>query len=388
MHGENDAVVLLTQATMGNPMHASTFFAAMAIVVGAFPVVAAVPPTPGPAVGGIVFSRAQLNADGTTRSSRLWVKAPATDARALTPDSDHEENHAASWSPLGTRLAFQRTHLTSGQEGPSAIFTVGTAGSGPQRATMGAGNFLTPAWGPGNTIAFVSRYRDHDCLAVVDADSHRQRDLFCAPAPARIALPVWSNDGRSILIHAGYYTGSLEPLWRSIVYRINASTGAPDVLGDRVLDEPRFLEFSPDGRRGIYSDVYTTEMFVLDFASGAMTSIGNGYAPRWSPDGKRIAFTREYFDYSGPEFRYYEPLYVMDANGANERRITLSRLANHAYTAVDWSADGRRLLVNRRTYLDPSLTITRYSVRMVDIGTRAVTTLTDGEAEPGAWFQR
>jgi hypothetical protein len=78
----------------------------------------------------------------------------------------------------------------------------------------------------------------------------------------------------------------------------------------------------------------------------------------------------------------------MDADGSNERRITLSRLADHAYTAVDWSADGRRLLVNRRIYLDPSLTITLYSLRMVDVGTRAVTNLTDGQAEPGAWLQR
>jgi Tol biopolymer transport system component len=127
---------------------------------------------------------------------------------------------------------------------------------------------------------------------------------------------------------------------------------------------------------------------VLDFASGEMTSVGSGYAPRWSPDGRRIAFTREYFDYSGPEFRYYEPLYVMDANGTHERRITLSRLADHAYTAVDWSADGRRLLVNRRIYLDPSLTITAFSLRLVDLDTRVVTKLADGRAEPGAWFQR
>jgi len=370
-------------------MHASAFFAAMATVVCAFPIVAsAAPPLPRRIVDAVVFSRAQLDADGTTRSSRLWIQPAGGDARALTPDADHQQNNVASWSPRGTQLAFQHTVTTSGTDIHTAIFIVEPNGAGLRLATAGRGDYLTPVWGPANTIAFVTRYRSHDCLSVLDVDSHQQRDLFCTPSPARIARPVWSADRSSILISAGYYTGSLEPLWRSLVYRIDAGTGAPTLLGDRVLDEPRFLEFSPDGTRGIYSDVYTTEMFVLDFASRSMTSIGSGYAPRWSPDGRRIAFTREYFDYSGPEFRYYEPLYVMDADGANEQRITLSRLANHAYTAVDWSADGRRLLVNRRIYLDPSLTITGFSVRMVDIGTHTVTTLTDGQADPGGWFQR
>ena len=192
----------LTSPSMGHPMQVSAFLAAMAIVVGASPVAAA-PPPPLHLAEAIVVSRAQLNADGTTRSSRLWIKEPAIDPLALVPDADHEENNLASWSPRGTHLAFQRTHITSNPDGQSAIFTIGANGFGLRRATMGRGNFLTPAWGPTNAIAFVTRYPNHDCLSMVDAESHRQRDLFCAPAPAQIARPVWSTDGRSILIHAG-----------------------------------------------------------------------------------------------------------------------------------------------------------------------------------------
>ena len=88
---------------MGHPMHASAFLAAMAIVVGASPIAAAAPPPPLHLAEAIVFSRAQLNADGTTRSSRLWLKVPGMDARALVPDANHEQNNAASWSPTGTR---------------------------------------------------------------------------------------------------------------------------------------------------------------------------------------------------------------------------------------------------------------------------------------------
>jgi Tol biopolymer transport system component len=371
-------------------MHASTLFSAAALLLAlADPARAeAVLPASSVSPGTMVFSRAQLNSNGTDRSSSLWMKTPAVAPSRLTVVADHEFNGAGSWSPRGTRIAFQRGSAAADAADRFDIFSVDPQGRQAQQLTSGFGNFVTPAWGPGNRIALIAKYRRHDCLSIVEADGHHQRDLFCAPSPAEIARPVWSADGQSIFIHAGYYTGSLEPLWRSLAYRVDARTGAAFVLTDRVLDEPRFLEFSPDGSRGIYSDVWTNDMQRIDFNSGALMPLGQGYAPRWSKDGRRIAFTREVFDFSQPQFHYYEPLFVMDADGGNVRRITLSRIDNHAFTAAQWAADGRHVLVNRRIYLDPSLTITRHAIRIVDIDTRVVTPVADGYAEPDAWFGR
>ncbi|WP_159015643.1 TolB family protein [Cognatiluteimonas profundi] len=371
-------------------MHAPTVFSAMALLLAlaAPAAVDAASPASGAPPGWIVFSRAQLNADGTQRSSSLWLATPATAARRLTPLADHEYNASGSWSPRGTRIAFQHGSMAANGTDRFDIFSVDPLGHQLLQLTSGSGNFVTPAWGPGNRIALVSKYRHHDCLSIVEADGHHQHDLFCPPSPAEVARPVWSADGRSIFIHAGYYTGSLEPFWRSLAYRVDARTGAPFVLTDRVLDEPRFLEFSPDGSRGIYSDVWTNAMQLIDFNTGRLKSLGRGYAPRWSSNGSRIAFTREVFDFSQPQFHYYEPLFVMDADGSHVRRVTQSRIDNHAYTAAQWSADGVHVLVNRRVYLDPSLTITRHSMRIVNVDTRVVTPVADGYAEPGAWFER
>lgn len=371
-------------------MQASTLFSAAALLLAlAAPIaVDAASPATGVLPGSIVFSRAQLNADGTGRSSSLWLVTQATTTRRLTPLADHEYNASGSWSPRGTRIAFQHGSTTPNGNDRFDIFTVDPLGHQLRQLTSGSGNFVTPAWGPGNRIALVSKYRHHDCLSIVEADGHHQHDLFCPPSPAELARPVWAADGRSIFIHAGYYTGSLEPYWRSLAYRVDARTGAPFVLTDRVLEEPRFLEFAPDGSRGIYSDVWTNTMQLIDFNTGRLKPVGRGYAPRWSVNGSRIAFTREVFDFTQPQFHYYEPLFIMDADGSHVRRITQSRIDNHADMAAQWSVDGVHVLANRRIYLDPSLTITRYAMRMIDVDTRSVMPVTGGYAEAGAWFER
>jgi len=373
-------------------MHASCLRQAIAIMLASAAVAAvdAAPPSypPQPRDGAIVFTRAQLNADSTLRSSSLWLTARSgSSVRALTPTFDGIHDSSGSWSPTGTRIAFERGSATSASNDRYDIYTVDRRGERLRQLTSGLGNFQTPAWGPGNRIAFVSKYDDRHCLSIVEANGRRQYDLFCPPSPAQLMRPIWSSDGASLYIAAGYYVGSLEPLWRSLAYRVDAATGAAQVLSDLVLGEPLHLEFAPDGNRGIYSDVFVSEMAIIDFATDQVTPIGNGYAPRWSKDGRRIAFTGEVFE-DAPEFRYYEPLYVMDADGTHVRRITRARIDNHAYTAVDWSDDGVHVLTNRRVFLDPSLTIPRVALRIVDVETSAVTALPEGVAEPGAWFER
>jgi Tol biopolymer transport system component len=63
-----------------------------------------------------------------------------------------------------------------------------------------------------------------------------------------------------------------------------------------------------------------------------------GYAPSWSPDGRRIAFVRD-------------GLLVMNADGSGERE--LSSAAVNLDDAPAWSPDGRRIafVANKRLYV-------------------------------------
>jgi Tol biopolymer transport system component len=152
------------------------------------------------------------------------------------------------------------------------------------------------------------------------------------------------------------------------------------------MDWPLRLEFSPGGHRGIYADTVPWDLLQVNFTTGESRVIGWGYAPRWSRNGQRIAYTGETYEME-PEFRYYNPLYVVNADGTGTRRVTASRTPDHAYMAAAWSKDNVHVVATRRTWADVSLTIPRDALRIVNVDSRVVLSLPSGSAEAGAWFE-
>ena len=370
---------------MNNPLHRAAVALLLACATGISMNTAAAATS----TSAIVYTHRQVATDGTLANSSLALTSPAGTTRTLTPTATTTIDDGATWSPDGTRIAFEHGAPRFGGTLHFDIYSLDKRTRTLRRLTYSAADATSPAWGPRNRIALVTKYRTRSCVSVIE-ESGREHDLFCPPSPAELMHPVWSADGSRIFVQAGYYTGSLEPLWRSLAYRIDATTGAAFVLDDRVLEESAQLEFAPDGSRGIFSNTYpyVAPLTRVDFATHALHALGDGYEPRWSHDGRRIAFTGEVYDTTSTGVRYYEPLYVMNADGSNVRRLTISRTDNHAYTAAQWSKDNVHVLANRRDYLDPSLTVPRFGLRIVNADTRSLRSLPEGYAEPGAWFER
>ena len=121
-----------------------------------------------------------------------------------------------------------------------------------------------------------------------------------------------------------------------------------DITRIRFISDP---QLSPDGRRVAFvvttlsedQDEYLSNIWVVDTAGGEPRRFTTGpkrdTAPRWSPDGSRLAFVSERVP------KQKAQLYVMPADGGEPARLT--ELRNGAAHPV-WSPDSTRLaLVSR-----------------------------------------
>jgi dipeptidyl aminopeptidase/acylaminoacyl peptidase len=103
------------------------------------------------------------------------------------------------------------------------------------------------------------------------------------------------------------------------------------------------LEVSPDGRTILFDlvgDIYT-----VPITGGKATRLTSGMPfdvqPRYSPDGKSIAFVS---DRNGSD-----NLWIMDADGRNPRGIT--KMERRQFLSPEWTPDGKYIVVSRNAAL-------------------------------------
>ena len=116
-----------------------------------------------------------------------------------------------------------------------------------------------------------------------------------------------------------------------------------DITRIRWIADPHI---SPDGRRVAFvvttlsedRDEYLSSVWMVDTGSGEPRQFTNGpkrdTAPRWSPDGTRLAFLSE------REGKKKAQLYVMPADGGEPTRLTDVK---NGVADPAWSPDGTRL---------------------------------------------
>lgn len=97
--------------------------------------------------------------------------------------------------------------------------------------------------------------------------------------------------------------------------------------------------------------------------------------PRWSPDGTKIAFTKE----------GYDGLYVMNANGSNKEALITSSGVGYMF---QWSADSKEILVRDTRWEEQNGNIKRLHAAWAVNATSGTTTRLSYDAEymqPAAW---
>ena len=165
-------------------------------------------------------------------------------------------------------------------------------------------------------------------LAIMDQDQANHR--FLTDGSYLVLTPRFSPNSQKIT-YMSYMTRNSPR-----VYIFDIETGHQEIVGEfpGMTFAPRF---SPDGKKIIMSyadpDVGNSEIYILDLVTRISSRITNSSAidvsASFSPDGKKIVFNS---DRSGRRH-----LYVAESNGKNLKRI--SREGGSYYTPV-WSPRG------------------------------------------------
>ncbi len=266
--------------------------------------------------------------------------------------TDGSMNSNPTWSRDGTRIAF----FSVPNGGTSAQLVVVTA-DGAIRRVLSSGLETTPEglplvggpyWAPdGSAIAYL-RIRDQtEEIDVVSLDGSAPRVLVTgAPLGAN---PAWKPDGSALA-----YCGSPDGVRRAVYLVAVPGNSTPQQLsqalsGDLVCPD---VAWSPDGRTLAYrrgTDDGPTggiRVWLLDANGRNERRLTDSNAvemnPLWSPNGDRIAFGRRVGQdrsNGAPTFQ----LVIVDPDGRNE--VAINGIAALWYGSWAWSPDGHQLLV-------------------------------------------
>ena len=276
----------------------------------------------------VAYTVTTIDSVRDTRDSDVWMVKWSGD-RTIRVTSSPEDEGNPHWSPDNRHLSFVsgRFEAKGGQ-----IWLLDRAGGEAQRLTDLKGGVADYAWSPdGTRIALLSHDAD-------PADPVPDSVKGKSPKPIVLDRYTFKRD------YDGYLSHRRDHIW---ILDVASKKATQLTTGDFDDSAPRW---SPDGKRlafvssrlGADPDrTNNSDIFVVDATPGATpvqltTWAGPDVGPAWSPDGNEIA----YLQGSEPKYVAYSQnlISVVSSRGGAPRH--LASTLDRDVSDLSWSADG------------------------------------------------
>jgi hypothetical protein len=250
-----------------------------------------------------------VDEDCFAENFHLETVNPDGSSRAGVPNPfASSRNSDPAWSPDGVRLAYNEDYV---------VATIKPDGS-DHHNFFSQSTDETPSWSPdGTKIVYIGETTASVGISTMNADGTGRADTGQSGA-----APVWSPDGSRVAFWAGPFSGNSE------IYVMDWATNAVTDISNNVAADMS-PDWSPDGSRIAFStnrdgnfEIYTMKPDGSDVTRVTSNSRPDR-TPAWSPDGTRVAFERD--------FR----IWTANPNGTDEVQVSLG-LPQDCHRNPDW----------------------------------------------------
>jgi len=315
----------------------------------------------------------QLSPDGATvafvvgtidrkenrRYNAIWtVPADGSQEPSLLTTSVQSSN-SPRWRPDGKAIAFLSARPIPGEstgEAPrTQVWILPLGGGEPRRVTNLQNGVTSFVWSPdGSQIAGVSQSGPSDMTKSPSDVRHYKHGSY------KFNDTGWFNDKRSHIWVANVTSGITRQITSGEDWNDTDPQWSPDGTKIAFVSDRTGKEFD-EGRN--------KDIWIIDAAGGPLTKISRSEepdtSPRWSPDGKTIAFL------SVSERRAHPKIWLAPSQGGAAPRLAVEGL-DLIPTALRWAEGGRAL------YFETGVKGTSHLFR-ADIETHRSSQVTSGE---------